>query len=608
MGLVKTVKILYGYLRPYRRRVVLGVLCLLGVDVLTIFPPLVLKEFIDHAGRVFSGSLAGSYWPAFLPFLSLGLAYAMIACGQGAFRYAWRVCLIKSSHRAAERIRDDYFSKLQRLPPSFYDRHPIGDLMALATNDVEAVRFVLGPGLLVFADAVFLFLVLPPAMLVLSPRLTLVSLAPMALVPFVIGWAEKLVHRRFERVQAQFSRLTAFAQEDLEGIRIVKAFVREWTQLERFGALGKEFVRLNVKLARAQAIFDPVFILSVGAGLAALLVFAGSDVIQGRVPLGTFVAFTRYLDQLVWPMMAFGLAVTYYQRGKGSLKRIVEVFSEKEEFPPVAARPARGPEFDGTAPLLEIRDLTFAYGTGEPVLRNVNLRIASGEWVALVGPVGSGKSTIVKLLSGMYPAPRGTIFWKGVDVNDLTHKARRRELAVVPQDTLLFSDTLGANVMLGLNSDAGAGRDAFFSAALARAALTPQAMEPGDAADARLHERAWTFEMPIGEKGSNLSGGQRARVTMARAFVREAPLLVLDDALSNVDASTESRILDGFEGGESSLLMITNRFARLSLFERVYVLKNGEIAQAGTAAELSRMPGLYRQLLELQLLEDELAR
>ncbi|MBI2606021.1 MAG: ABC transporter ATP-binding protein [Deltaproteobacteria bacterium] len=594
MGFVKTVKILYGYLRPYRRRVALGVLCLLGVDALSILPPLVLKEFIDHAGRVFSRSLSGGYWAAFLPFLLLGLAYALIACGQGAFRYAWRVYLIKSSHRAAERIRDDYFSKLQRLPPSFYDRHPIGDLMALATNDVEAVRFALGPGLLVFADAVFLFLVLPPAMLALSPRLTLVSLAPMALVPFVIGWAEKLVHRRFERVQAQFSKLTAFAQEDIEGIRIVKAFVREWTQLERFGALGKDFVRLNVKLARAQSIFEPVFILSVGAGLAALLFFAGSDVIGGRVPLGTFVAFTRYLDQLVWPMMAFGLAVTYYQRGKGSLKRIVEVLSEKEDDAPAARQPARAPIFDETAPLLEIRGLTFAYGHDEPVLKNVNLRIASGEWVALVGPVGSGKSTIVKLLSGLYPAPRGTVFWKGVDVSDLTLKARRQELAVVPQETLLFSDSLGANVMLGLNSGAGEDQDRFFSAALSRAALISG-------------EREWKFEMPIGEKGSNLSGGERARVTLARAFVREAPLLVLDDALSNIDASTEGRILDRFEDNENSLLMITNRFARLSLFDRVYVLKAGEIAQAGSAAELSRVPGLYRQLLELQLLEDELA-
>ncbi|MBI3556457.1 MAG: hypothetical protein HY074_09360 [Deltaproteobacteria bacterium] len=318
-------------MRPHRRQFALGLLALFGVDALNVLPPLLLKQFID---RVSAGTRQYS------PFLLLGFFYLVIALGQGICRYYWRMFLVASSHRVSEAIREEYFAKLQRLPPSFYGKHPIGDLMAMATNDVEAVRFAIGPGLLVFADAVFLLTSIPPAMLWLSPKLTVLALAPMLLLPFVIIFAERLIHERFEKVQEQFSRLSGFAQENIEGIKIVKAFVREWTQLSRFESLGHKFVKLNVSLATAQSVVEPIFMLTISLGLLSLFIFGGREVIIGTIGLGTFVAFMRYLDNLAWPMMAFGMAVTHYQRGKTSLERMLEVFNEREE--PVERTNLRG--------------------------------------------------------------------------------------------------------------------------------------------------------------------------------------------------------------------------------------------------------------------------
>jgi ATP-binding cassette subfamily B protein len=591
VSFIETFKLFYRYARPYRARFALGLLALFGVDLLNALPPLVLKSFIDHAEQVLHGTLA-----KYAPFFWLGLAYASIAIGQGVCRYLWRVLLIKSSFLAAERLREDYFAKLQKLPPSFYERNSIGDLMALATNDVEAVRFAMGPGVLVFADAVFLFISLPPAMLWLSPKLTALALCPMVVLPFVIINAEKLVHARFSKVQEQFSLLTGFAQENVEGIRVIKAFNREWTQLKRFSQLGRDFVRLNLRLAAAQSIFEPVFLLTVTCGLALLIAFAGHDVLAGAVTLGTFVAFTRYLDNLAWPMTAFGMSVTLYQRGKTSLARIHEVLNEKEE--PTVDAPVRIATKE-LAPLLEARQLSFTYpGQPRPALRDVSFKIDEGTRVALVGPVGSGKSTLVRLLCGLYEVPPGTLFWKGVDVTEIPLERRRELISVVPQDVFLFSETLHWNVALGFNyADNGKNHDAEILSALDSAGLAAEA-------------RAWGLATAIGEKGLNLSGGQKARVALARALGRHAPLLLLDDALSSVDAETESRILDRLtEYGQNrgTLLMVTHRFARLWTMDRVLVLNHGAVAQYGRPEELTEAPGLYRRMLELQRMEEALA-
>lgn len=597
LSFLDTFRRLYGYIRPYRRQFLLGITAVLAVDLLSVFPPLVLKRFVDQIQQIAAGDTRLG------PFLWLGLVYALIALGQGISRYFWRMLLLRASFEAAQRVREEYFSKLQRLPPAFYDRNAIGDLISLATNDVEAVRFTLGPGILVFADAVFYAMIIPPAMIWLSPKLALIALAPMAVIPFVMVRLEKMIHDRFARVQAEFSRLTAFSQENIAGIRLVKAFVREWAQLKRFKNIGREFVRLNVKLARAQVFFEPFFTLIVSLGIVLLIILAGPDVIRGTVSIGTFVAFTRYLEHLVWPMMALGLALTYYQRGKTSLERIVQVLDQKEvPEDRIEALPASAPdgfERENEPPLVEARDLTFTYpGSGVPALRNVSFRVESGKRTAVVGTVASGKSTVVRLLAGLYEPGPGMLFWKGTDVARMGLWARRVHLAVVPQDVFLFMETLRWNVALG-----GQG-------ASLETTSDDQILRALHAAGMREEAERWGLDVQLGERGLNLSGGQRGRVALARAILRSAPLIVMDDALSSVDSDTELKILSRLTGGgfeKHGLLMVTHRLSHLWRFDHVIVLKDGAVAESGDPKILAESGGLYQQLLEMQRLEDELA-
>ncbi len=592
---------MYRIIRPYRWRILFGLICLMIVDISVSYPPLILKKFIDQAEKTVAGD---RQWN---PYFKLGLIYIAVAILQGILRYFWRVFLIKSSHRAAEELRDEYFSKLQRLPTTFYDKVPIGNLMALATNDIEAIRFALGPGILVFADAVFLFISIPPMMFYLSPELAFYSLIPMIGLPFFIIWAEREVHDRFELVQKQFSNLTSFSQENIEGIRIVKAFVREWSQLQRFSNLGKEFVKCHLKLAKVQGIFEPIFITSLGFGFCCLMLFAGPKVISGEVPIGTFVAFTRYLDALVWPLTAFGFAVTYFQRGKGSLARINEVLSQsdemdvdKKELPKKLKEKLYGISDE---PLLVIRNLSFTYPDGTVGLKNINLKINKGEWVCLLGTVGSGKSTLIKLLTGLYPIPKNTIFWNGIDLSLVPLKERRALFSWVPQDVFLFSDSLGKNIFLG-NKKVDAIEELVETSEF-KVQFQDSLLRSG--IDANLDR--WSFHEEVGERGSNLSGGEKARVTLARALVRDAPFLILDDVLSSVDTETESKILDGVMHSNHSdqvLFMITHRILRIFEFDQVFVMNNGEMIQSGNPLDLSKSEGLFKKLLELQQMEESL--
>jgi len=580
----RTVRLFYQFARPYRKQFALGIIALLAVDLLNVFPPLLLKGFIDQATVTLDGDRN------YKPYLWIGLAYAIIAIAQGLCRYLWRIWLVFASYKSAQRLREAYFEKLQRLPPSFYDRHPIGDLMALATNDIEAYRFAVGPALLIFSDAVFLFISLPPVMFWLSPKLSLLALAPMLFLPFAVIKIQKHIHSRFEDVQEQFSRLSGFAQENLEGIRVVKSYAREWPQLRRFSNIGREFVRLNLRLARVQSVFEPMLQLALTLGFVSLLAFAGPSVAIGAISIGTFVAFLRYLDNLAWPMTAFGMAVIHYQRGKTSFERIQKILNEPEEAAPITV--SNSSLTNDPPPLLEARGLSFSYENGSQALSNLNFKIKHGSKVALLGPVGSGKSTLVRLLSGLYPIAPGMLFWNGIDVATIPLAERRRQIAIVPQEVFLFSETLQWNVALG----GTAVDETSVKAALNTADLSTEAAE-------------WGLGIQVGQKGLNLSGGQRARATLARALVRKVPLLILDDSLSSVDSETESTILTNLARefrNDCALLMITHRTARIMDFDQVLVLEKGRLIENGQPHELLIKPGFYRELHELQQMESRL--
>lgn len=587
MGFKQTLKVFYFYIRPHRKAYIGGVVFLLIVDILNAISPLILKQFIDQAGLALGTD--NSQTPAYWIFILLGFGYFLIAFGQAVCRYFWRTLLIRASYQAAEKIREDYFEKLQKLPPAFYNKRPIGDLMALASNDVEAIRFAIGPGFLLTLDSLFLFSFLPPAMILLSPELTLFALVPMLIVPFLVLWLKAKIHTHFQNVQAHFSKLSAFAQETLEGVRIIKTFVREWIQLKRFSYLGKEFIGHNLNLAFSQALLEQVFTMSIFFGLASLVLLAGPKVISGQVTLGTFVAFTKYLENLAWPMMAIGMAISFYQRGKGSLQRMLEVFQAKEaekhsiEYQPLFFNEEKDP-------VLEVRNLTYGYIDSQIVLNNVSFSINKGQKTSLVGSIGSGKSTLIKLISGLYPAPQETIFLNGTDVNSIPLAQRRRYLSLVPQEAFLFSETLGWNVTFGENQSKKEIYDALITAGL----------------EAELKE--WDLHTPLGEKGLNLSGGQRARVALARGLAqRQRKLLILDDVLSNIDSQTEELILKHITSLKDTLLMVTHRYSALTTFDQILVLRAGKIIEQGTHADLIRTNSYYNELYELQQMEESLA-
>ncbi|MEN9723868.1 MAG: hypothetical protein RJB38_1854, partial [Pseudomonadota bacterium] len=491
----------------YRKPVFLGLLSLMIVDALEVLPPLVLKQAVDVV-------VARQPWSQ-LAWLAAG--YFLIAFFQGFCRYAWRMFLIRSSLFAGRDLRNRFSGHLLRLSPSFFDRKRLGDLMSLATNDVEAIRMALGPGLLVAADAIFYFVTVPIAMLALSPRLTLLAFLPLPIIPWLVARNERLIHERFEKVQAAFGRLSAMAQETLTGVRVIKAFAAEPGQLERFRKSGEDYVRLNMSLARVQSAFGPTLDFTMSLGLVFLLWVGGRQVMGGLETLGTFVAFQRYIQKMVWPMTAVGMAITYYQRGIASARRMGEIFSEKS-----AVREPRVPAPRAIRGEIEFRKLSFRYAPESPlVIQDLSLTIPARTRVAFVGAVGSGKTTLLSLIPRLYPVEAGMICIDGQDVNDYPIQDLRRSVGFVGQDLFLFSESVEENLSWGADQEVP--RDEIIE--LSRSVALETEIQ-------RLPQGYGTL---LGERGVNLSGGQRQRVTIARALAKKPAILILDDALSSVD-------------------------------------------------------------------------
>lgn len=575
--LLEESSLLRQYFWKYRYWILVGVFSLFVVDLLEIVPPLLLKESFDALTTNNPG-----------PTLSkMALLYLAVSCVQAVGRYMWRMFLVRASMQSGRDIRQTYAEKLFSLSSSFYDRKRVGDLMALATSDVEAARMALGAGMIVFADAVFYLVTIPIAMFVLSPELTVLAFVPLVFVPFIVIRNEREIHKRFQKVQASFSHLASLAQEGLVGARVVKSFAIEDTLINRFTKAGIENVTLNVHLARVQTAFGPLLDFSVSLGLVLLLYVGGEKVIGLTLSLGTFVAFQRYIQKLVWPMAALGLAITHYQKAVASSRRLKEVFSEKEEIPHT---PKRNQNLRGH---LMFNDLTFSYpGSSKPAVRNINLVIEPGQRVAFVGSIGSGKTTLLSLISRLYALPRGMLYLDKQDINDWSPADLREQVGFVAQDVFLFSETIVENVSFGLT-------------------CTMLDIE-GAAQQAAIHEEVQMFPLgyqtKLGERGTNVSGGQKQRLSIARALVRKPPLLILDDALSSVDFQTEERILSSLRkaGPQQTQILAAHRISTVQHSDLILVLSGGEIVQQGTHRQLITQNGLYRQFHEQQKVQEEL--
>ncbi len=586
------------YLWKYRKLVLIGLAALALVDGLEILPPLLIKRAVDSA-------VAGA---AFAELVRIAAVYLGISLIQGFCRYAWRMYLIRASMLSGRDMRNRLVGHLFGLSAHFFDRRRIGDLMSHATSDIDAVRMALGPGLLTLADALLYLFTVPVAMFLLSPRLTVLAFIPLVFVPWFVMRNEREVHSRFEKVQDSFSRISAAAQENLGGIRVVKAFAREDAQVERFRCLGEDHIALSLSLARVQSAFGPTLDFTMSLGLVALLYVGGQGVIETTVTLGTFVAFQRYIEKMVWPMTALGLAITHYQRAVASTGRIRGILDEATNVPesPQPRLPAGWKSSAPDAPWktegrVEFRSLSFRFpGASVDSLRSLSLMVEPGERVAFVGAIGAGKTALLGLLPRLYPVGRGMLFVDGIDVNEWPLEELRSQVGYVGQEVFLFSDTVVENVGYGIR-----GLDL-------RPEQPPARIEEA-AQLAAVHEEVLGFSegwrTRLGERGVNLSGGQKQRLTIARAIAKQPSILVLDDALSSVDVQTEEKILKGLRArsGRNTELIAAHRISTIRDANRIVLIENGSFRQIGTHEQLLRdRSGPYRLFHEQQRLKEDL--
>ena len=581
------------YFRPYRTGAVAGLALVVVTNLFAVAGPYLIKLSIDGLGDpdVTMGRIS--------TYALLLVAAAFLG---GAAKYGMRELLNGLSRRIECDLRNDYFAHLLRLDAGFYGRTRTGDLMARATNDTQAVRMATGPAIMYAVNTFVSFLLTLGLMVWISPRLTVYALVPMVVLPPVVFMFARVIHRRFEKIQEQFSTLSTMVQENLTGMRIVRAYVQEDSQAHQFDELNREYMDRNMDLVKVAGLFHPILALFSGAAMVIVLWVGGLEVIAGRITTGDYVAFGIYVAYLIWPLIALGWVVNLFQRGSASMGRLNKIFETEPavrppENPVPLAEPRGGVEF---------RNVSFRYpGTERLVLEDISFSADPGQTVALVGPTGSGKSTLVTLIPRIYDVTSGSVLVDGVDVRDLDSGELRSLIGMVPQDPFLFSATIEENIGLGIGLDLGAEEPGAEDE-------DPDEVVLEAARVAQLHMASEGFPKGwgtlLGERGVNLSGGQKQRTTLARAVARDPRILVLDDALSAVDTHTEARILDDLahvmEGRTS--FIISHRVSAVMNADLILVLDGGRMVERGRHTELMALGGTYAQLLHRQMLEQDI--
>jgi ATP-binding cassette subfamily B protein len=579
---MRELRSLLPYVRPYRWAYLVGLTLVVTSNFFGALGPRFLQQGIDALRD-------GSSFDEVQVAVALLLAVALVG---GIARYGMRELLNSGSRRVETDLRDQLYIHLQRMSAEFYDRYPTGDVMARTTNDLLAVRMVAGPALMYLVDTTIRALLIAPAMVAINPGLTALALGPLLGLPVAMASLGRMIHLRSQAIQAQFSELTSHAHENLSGVRVVRSYRQEGAEIEHFRELSQTYLERNLGLARVQGAFFPLLTLLGGLSGLVVLYLGGRLVMAGSVSVGEFVAFGVYLAMLVWPMIALGWAVNLVQRGAASMGRINQLFRERPVITtpsvPAALPPAQG------ARAVEFRNVWFSYpGAKERgwVLQDIGFRVAPGSSLAIVGPTGSGKSTLVDLIARAYDPDRGAILIDGVDLRQLSLEDLRRAVGFVPQETFLFGETLRRNILLGAPDD---GRLEQVSGVAQLTEALP-ALPDG-------------YETLIGERGINLSGGQKQRTAIARALAQDPPVFVLDDALSAVDTQTEARILAGLRSalvGRTSII-VSHRLAAVRDADWILVLDGGRIVEQGVHPDLLAAGGRYWELLRRQQMEEEL--
>ncbi len=582
------------YLKRYWKALAWGAVATVLYNVLKVAIPLVIGHAIDDMRHGLTEQKV----------LFHGLRLLVIAALSATFLYITRQVIIGASREIEFDLRNDLFRNLERQPASFYHTHRTGDIMARTTNDLNAVRQLLGPAIMYSANTVVFTAAALPFMYRISPRLTFFAFVPLPLASVLVQYFGNRIHTRFERIQAMFSDISAKAQENFSGARLIRAFAQEDAEIASFETANQEYIRRSLHLVRLMAMLWPTLEFVLGLSLMITLLVGGHEVVARHISVGQFTSFMVYMVQLTWPMIAIGWVVNLFQRGTASVVRIDELLKQE---PAIADEPnlitsyalssrseAKGsasPPIQGT---IEFRDLTFRYIEGPEVLHNINLTVPAGSSLAIVGPTGSGKSTLVNLIPRLHDAPPGTVLIDGKPVRSYTLDELRRNVGFVPQETFLFSDTIRHNISFGKPG-----------------ATMPEIEDAAVVAHIRTEilEFPRGFDTLVGERGVTLSGGQKQRSAIARAVLRDPRILILDDALASVDTYTEEQILSGLrrvmEG--RTTIFISHRISTARNADQIAVLVDGRIAERGTHDELLARRGYYTTLFEKQRLEEELA-
>ncbi len=571
----------WRYFLPYKVSLIVGILCIFASVVFNLYIPLIVGQAIDaNWAEVSWGRLTRS---------ALTVLGASIL--SGIFLFLQRRILIGMSRKIEYDLRQDFYEHLVNQPQSFFQDYRIGDLMARATNDLAAVRQLAGPMVMYSLQTLFVVMMVLPMMFLISWKLTALLFVTMPLVSITVKYFGQQVHTRFEKIQEFFAHITARAQENFTGVRVVRAYAQEGAEIAAFNELNRQYAERNLALVKIDALMRPLMQFLIGMGFVLILWIGVPLAVNGEMTVGQFTVFNMYLFRLIWPLIALGYVVNLYQRGTASLKRMNAIFATK----PAIADAPDVKQIDPVNGQIEFRNLSLVYrNDAGPVLQNINLNIAAGRTVAFVGRTGSGKSSLVNLIPRVIESPANTVFIDGVSVRDYPLARLRSSIGYVPQETFLFSDTLAENIAFGVDD---AKREEVEWAANV-AGLSDDIAGFPDGLDTL-----------VGERGLTLSGGQKQRTAIARAILRQPRILILDDALSSVDTYTEEKILAQLRGvmrGRTSLI-VSHRISTVRDADLICVLDEGQIIEQGTHNELLALGGEYAALYERQLLEEELA-